>query len=188
MNKVILHGHLARNPEIRYSQNQQQTAVTRFTLAVNRRFQSENGQKADFINCVALGKTAEIIDKYFLQGSPIVVSGRIQTGSYTNKDGVKVYTFDVLVEDFDFAGNKNNSASSGAQQRPQNQQTNNTGSNQQAGYTPAQYAGGFTPAGMGPSTPNFPNAQSPQAAVPNDYSANGFMNIPDGLDEELPFN
>ena len=202
MNKVVLHGRLTRDPELRYSQNQQQTAVTRFTLAVNRRIQTEGGVKADFINCVAFGKTAETIEKYFRQGSQITLSGRIQTGNYTNKDGTKVNTFDVVIEEFDFVDSKNNSSTAGTQAKtyaPQqsssqnNPQSNRTGSYQQPGFTPAQYAGGFVPAGMQPqqSLPPQPKAsqQTPPASqLPDAYAANGFMNIPEGLDEELPFN
>lgn len=149
MNKVILMGRLTRDPEIRYSQNEQSTAVARYTLAVDRRFTRNNSgdqQTADFINCVAFGRSAEFAEKYFRKGLKIVVTGRIQTGSYTNRDGQKVYTTDVVVEDQEFAESK--SASS------------------------ENYSGAFTPA----------DRPSPSAA------GDGFMNIPDGIDEELPFN
>ncbi|MCI8505772.1 MAG: single-stranded DNA-binding protein [Lachnospiraceae bacterium] len=115
MNKVILMGRLTRDPDIRYSQNGM--AVARYTLAVDRRFSrgSENGndqQTADFIGCVAFGKSAEFAEKYLHQGTKIAVTGRIQTGSYTNRDGQKVYTTDVVVEDQEFAESKNAAAQS----------------------------------------------------------------------------
>ena len=97
MNKVILMGRLTRDPDIRYSAGENSTAVARYTLAVDRRFRRDGEQTADFISCVAFGRTAEFAEKYFHQGIRIVISGRIQTGSYTNRDGVKVYTTDVVV-------------------------------------------------------------------------------------------
>lgn len=148
MNKVILMGRLTRDPEIRYSQGEQSTAIARYTLAVDRRFSRNNGgdqQTADFIGCVAFGRSAEFAEKYFRKGLKIVITGRIQTGSYTNRDGQKVYTTDVVVEDQEFAESK--SASS-------------------------ENTGGFAPM----------DRPSPSAA------GDGFMNIPDGIDEELPFN
>lgn len=109
MNKVILMGRLVRDPDIRYSQGENTTTIARFTLAVDRRFKREGEeQTADFINCVAFGKTAEVVEKYLAQGRKIVVEGRWQTGSYTNKDGVKVYTNDCYVENLEFAESKNN--------------------------------------------------------------------------------
>ena len=141
MNKVILMGRLTRDPEIRYSQGERSTAVARYSLAVNRTFKRDGEPDADFINCVAFGRQAEFAEKYFHKGIRIVITGRIQTGSYTNKDGVKVYTTDVAVEEQEFAESKANSQ--------QNQQSNNTG--------------------------------------PVSDSGDGFMNIPDGVDEELPF-
>ena len=118
MNKVILMGRLARDPEVRYSQAAEPIAIARYTLAVDRRFQrrdnSGNEQTADFISCVAFGKSGEFAEKYLKQGTKIVISGRIQTGSYTNKDGNKVYTTEVVVEDQEFAESKNaSSANSG---------------------------------------------------------------------------
>lgn len=106
MNKAILIGRLTRDPDIRYTQGEQSMAIARFTLAVNRRYIKGNEQQADFISCVAFGKTAEFIEKYAHQGTKLVTEGRIQTGSYTNKDGVKVYTTDVVVESCEFAENK----------------------------------------------------------------------------------
>ena len=152
MNKVIMMGRLTRDPEVRYSQGESATAVARYTLAVDRRF-NRNGDEntADFINCVAFGRAGEFAEKYFRKGTKVAVTGRIQTGSYTNKDGVRVYTTDVVVEDQEFAESKNSAA-------------NNDGG----------YAGG----GYG----NAPARPQPSAA------ADGFMNIPDGIDEELPFN
>lgn len=108
MNKVILCGRLTRDPEVRYSQNSQQAmAVARFTLAVDRKFKRDGDQQtADFISCIAFGKTAEFAEKYCRQGTKLIVEGRWQTGSYTNKDGNKVYTNDCLVESMEFAESK----------------------------------------------------------------------------------
>lgn len=155
MNKVILMGRLTRDPEVRYTQGDNQMAIARYTLAVDRRFNRGNDENtADFISCVAFGKSGEFAEKYLRKGTKIAVSGRIQTGSYTNKDGVKVYTTDVVVEDQEFAESKN--------------------SNSEGGYGNNSYGGGF---GGGNS-----QAAAPMAA------GDGFMNIPDGIDEELPFN
>jgi single-strand DNA-binding protein len=150
MNKVILMGRLTRDPEVRYSQGESAMAIARYSLAVDRRGRgnSQDGQTADFINIVAFGKSGEFAEKYLRKGTKVVVTGRIQTGSYTNKDGVKVYTTDVVAEDQEFAESKNSSS-------------NNGGS-------------------FGGS--NYSNEPAPAAA------GDGFMNIPDGIDEELPFN
>ena len=114
MNKVILMGRLTRDPEVRYSQGENATAVARYTLAVDRRFNRNNDeQTADFINCVAFGRSGEFAEKYLHKGTKIAITGRIQTGSYTNKDGVRVYTTDVVVEDQEFAESKNASAANG---------------------------------------------------------------------------
>ena len=150
MNKVILMGRLTRDPEVRYSQGDNPMAIARYTLAVDRRFRrgSDGDQTADFIGCVAFGKSGEFAEKYFRQGLKVIVTGRIQTGSYTNKDGQKVYTTDVVVEDQEFAESKAASEQSAA----------SYGARQEA-------------------------APAPSAPV-----GDGFMNIPDGLDEELPFS
>lgn len=137
MNSVQLLGRLTRDPDVRYTDSG--STIARFSLAVDRRFKQEGGETADFINCVAFGKTAEFIEKYFTKGLKIALNGRIQTGSYTNKDNVKVFTTDVVVENVEFAESKNNNS--------------NTVSNTSAS----------TPSG-------------------------DFMSIPDGIDEELPFN
>ena len=144
MNKAILSGRLTRDPEVRYSQGEQATAIARYTLAVDRRGRGtkEGEQTADFISCVAFGKAGEFAEKYLKKGTKMIVTGRIQTGSYTNKEGVKVYTTEVVVEEQEFAESKNSS------------QGNNG------------------------------NAQS----APNTSEDDGFMDIPDGIDEELPFN
>ncbi len=141
MNKVILVGRLTRDPEIRYSSGEIQTAVARYMLAVERRFKRNNEPTADFIQCVVFGKSAEFAEKYFRQGMRISVSGRIQTGSYTNKDGVRVYTTEVIVEEQEFAESKSESASA--------------------------------------------HAHVSQEGASSD---DGFMNIPDNIDEELPFH
>ena len=138
MNKVILMGRLTRDPEVRYSQGENPMAIARYSLAVDRRFNRNNqdGQTADFINCVAFGRNGEFAEKYLRKGTKILAEGRIQTGSYTNKDGVKVYTTDVVVENQEFAESK--------------------------------------------------GSQSEGAAAPRPAD-DGFMNIPDGI-EELPFS
>ena len=113
MNKAILMGRLTRDPEVRYSQGDNQMAIARYTLAVDRRFNRNNDENtADFIPCVAFGKAGEFAERYFRKGTKIAVTGRIQTGSYTNKDGVKVYTTEVIVEEQEFAESKNSSARS----------------------------------------------------------------------------
>ena len=152
MNSVVLIGRLTRDPEVRYSSGENQTAVARYTLAVDRRFRRDGEPTADFIPCVIFGRSAEFAEKYFRQGLKVVVTGRIQTGSYTNKDGQKVYTTDVVVEEQEFAESK---ATSDA----------NAGS--------FSHAGGF---------------QQAPAPTPAADAGDGFMNIPDGIDEELPFN
>lgn len=139
MNKVILMGRLCADPEVRYTQNQNQTAVARYRLAVDRRFKREGDQTADFIPCVAFGKAAQFAEYYLHRGTKIIITGRIQTGSYTNRDGQKVYTTDVVIEEQEFAESKSASG-------------NIEGS-------------------------------APQATDPD-----GFMSLPDGIDEELPFN
>lgn len=106
MNKVILMGRLTRDPEVRYSQGEQATAVARYTLAVDRRGRSQENS-ADFIQCVAFGKAGEFVERYLHKGTKIVLTGRIQTGSYTNKEGQRVYTTDIVAEDQEFAESKN---------------------------------------------------------------------------------
>ena len=127
MNKVQLVGRLTRDPEIRYSQGENATATARFSVAVNRRFKnSEGNYDADFINCVAFGKSAEFVEKYFKKGMAIGLTGRIQTGSYTNKDGQKVYTTDVVVEETEFVESKGASSSDNSNtSRPAPNVTNN---------------------------------------------------------------
>lgn len=135
MNKVVLVGRLTRDPEIRYANNEKNTCTARFSLAINRKFKTNGQYEADFPNCVAMGKTAEFVEKYFHKGDMIALDGHIQTGSYTNKDGNKVYTTDVFAENVEFAQSKSDSGNS--------------------------------------------NNSKP--------SSDGFMNIPDGIEDELPF-
>ena len=147
MNKVILIGRLTRDAEIRYSQGENSTAIARFSLAVDRRFKRDNDeQSADFINCVAFNKTAEFLERFGRKGTKFALEGRIQTGSYTNKDGQKVYTTDVMVESQEFAESKSASQQNGNSQ---------------------------------PSAPTRPD--------PASASGDGFMSIPDGIEEEMPF-
>ena len=139
MNKVILMGRLTRDAEVRYSQGENSTAVARFSLAVDRRFKRDgDDQTADFINCVAFGKTGEFIERFGKKGVKFLVEGRIQTGSYLNADKQKVYTTDVVVEQVEFAESK---GSGDTQEQP----------------------------------------------APKPINGDGFMSIPDGIDEELPF-
>lgn len=140
MNKVILMGRLARDPDVRYSQGENSLCIARYTLAVDRRHSKDGEAEADFISCVSFGKAAEFTEKYLKKGMKVLVSGRIVTGSYTNKDGNKVYTTDVCVEEQEFAEGKRDG--------------NNTGTETNKGQ------------------------QS---------SDDGFMNVPDGIDEDLPF-
>ena len=143
MNKVILMGRLTKDPEVRYGAGENSTAVARYTIAVDRRFKRDGEQNADFIGCVAFGRNAEFAEKYLRQGTKIVLTGRIQTGSYTNRDGQKVYTTDIVVEEQEFAENK--AAGNGGQN----------------------------------------NYSRPSAATSD---TDGFMTIPDGIDDELPFS
>ena len=163
MNKVILMGRLTRDPEVRYSQGEQPMAIARYSLAVDRRFNrnSQDGQTADFINCVAFGRQGEFAEKYLKQGTKIVISGRIQTGSYTNRDGVKVYTTDVVVEEQDFAESKAAASS---------------------------YTGGYQQQGGYQSAPEPQAAPAPtNRPAPSEAVSDGFMTIPEGIEEELPF-
>ena len=150
MNKAILMGRLTRDPNVRYSprnNSQEEMAIARYTLAVDRRGAKDGQQSADFISCVAFGRDGEFAEKYLKQGTKVVVTGRIQTGSYTNRDGQKVYTTDVIVEEQEFAESKSSAAA-----------------NSGAAYTPSR--------------------PEPSAAA-----GDGFMNIPDGVEDEgLPFN
>ena len=145
MNKVIEIGRLVREPEIRYSQGENTTCIARYTLAVDRKFKQEGQPTADFINCIAFGKLGEFAEKYLHKGTKILAEGRIQTGSYTNKDGVKVYTTEVVVENCEFAESKNAQGGEG-------------------GYAQAR-------------------SSQPAPVAADD----GFMNIPDGI-EDLPFS
>ena len=113
MNKVILMGRLTRDPDVRYSQGENPTAIARYSLAVDRRFNRNDENNTDFINIVAFGRAGEFAEKYLHKGTKVLVTGRIQTGSYTNKDGQKVYTTDVVAEDQEFAESKNASSEGG---------------------------------------------------------------------------
>lgn len=159
MNKVILMGRLTRDPEVRYSQGASQTSVARFSVAVDRRFKRDGEPDADFFNCTAFGKQAEFIEKYLHKGTKIVLCGRVQNDNYTNKDGQMVYSVRIMVDEIEFAESKN--ASGGGEDNYNNGGSYNNG----GGYN----GGGYNP---------------PAASGAGD----GFMNIPDGIEEELPFN
>lgn len=141
MNKVILIGRATKDTEARYTSGENSMCIARYTLAVDRRFKRDGDQSADFIPCVAFGKAGEFAEKYIKKGTKIAVSGRIQTGSYTNKDGVKVYTTEVVVEEQEFAESKSGNSGSDRKQTEAKQD-----------------------------------------------NMDGFMSIPDGIDDELPFN
>ena len=159
MNKVILMGRLTRDPEVRYSQGASQTSVARFSVAVDRRFKREGEPDADFFNCTAFGRQAEFVERYLHKGIKIVLCGRIQNDNYTNKDGQMVYSVRVMVDEIEFAESKNASGGNAG-----------GGYNNAGGYNNGGYAGGGS------------SAPAPSGA------GDGFMNIPDGIDEELPFN
>ena len=149
MNKVILMGRLTRDPNVRYSprnNSQEEMAIARYTLAVDRRGAKDGQQSADFISCVAFGKNGEFAEKYFKQGTKIAITGRIQTGSYTNRDGQKIYTTDVVIEEQEFAESR------------------------------------------AESDANRANFQHQAAPAPSADAGDGFMNIPEGIDDVLPFN
>ena len=150
MNKVILMGRFTRDPEVRYSQGASQTAVARFSIAVDR-FKREGEPDADFFNCTCCGKQAEFVERYLHKGTKVVLSGRVQNDNYTNKDGQMVYSVRIMVDEIEFAESKNAAGGS------------------DSGYNNGGYAGGN----------NAPAASG---------AGDGFMNIPDGIDEELPFN
>ncbi|MBQ9157570.1 MAG: single-stranded DNA-binding protein [Eubacterium sp.] len=176
MNKVVLMGRLTRNPDVRYSQGERSTCVARYTLAVNRRFRREGDQDADFISCVAFGRQGEFAEKYLKQGTKIVISGRIQTGSYTNRDGIKVYTTDVVVEEQDFAESK--AAASGYA---------GGGYQQQDAYQPAAGYQSQAPAPAPAPAPAAPQPTMTSRPAPSEAVSDGFMTIPEGIEEELPF-
>lgn len=115
MNKVILIGRLTNEPEVRYTQGNNAMAIVRYTLAVDRRFNRDGEQTVDFIPCVVFGKSAEFAEKYFNKGMRVAVSGRVQTGSYTNKEGVKVHTTEIVVDEQEFADGKSNNQTAPAQ-------------------------------------------------------------------------
>ena len=149
MNKVILMGNLTRDPEIRYSQGENSLAIARFSLAINRRFARQGDTDVDFFNCTAFGKTAEFVEKYFKQGSRMALTGRVQNDNYTNKNGEKVYSVQIIAEEVEFAERKNASGNAGN----------------------GDFGGGGS-----------------NAPAPNSTPGDDFMNIPDGIDEGLPFN
>ena len=191
-------GRLTRDPDVRYSQGEQSTAYARYTVAVDRRFRRDgDGQTADFISCVAFGRQAEFAEKYLRKGIKIALTGRIQTGSYTNRDGQKVYTTDVVVEEQEFAeskaasgqnaGNYNgaggynnnnyNSGNNGNYSNNNNNSNNNNDSNSAGSSNNSGYNNNAGSAGGAPE--GRPD--------PENAAGDGFMNIPDGIDEELPF-
>ena len=205
MNKVVLMGRLTKDPDVRYASGENSTTVARYTLAVDRRFKRDGEATADFISCVAFGRQAEVAGQYFHRGTKLTISGRIQTGSYTGKDGQKVYTTDVVVEEQEFAESKTTTETGeqnaqpqqqpvqpqaqAPQQRPVQQQQvpypsqqrqsrpQRSGYMQQQQY-PQQNRGGYIGHG------NYPAQPVRRGSAPDD----GFMDIPDGEMEELPFS
>jgi len=163
MNKVVLMGRLTKEPDVRQSQGAEPVTIARYTLAVDRRGKKQEGQQADFISCVAFGKAGEFAEKYLHKGTKICVSGRIQTGSYTRQDGIKAYTTDVVIEEQEFAESKNSDSGRAAMD------------DQMA----AMYTGQRSQEGQ-------QDRPGQQGSIEN--AMEGFMNIPDGIDEELPFN
>lgn len=155
MNKAILMGRLTRNPDIRYTQGEKPVCIARYTLAVDRRFKRDGEQEADFISCVAFGRQAEFAEKYLQKGTKVVVSGRIQTGSYTNREGARVYTTDIVVEEQDFAESKASAAGSEPESK----------------------------ASAAESAPK----QKEETAANQPPLQDGFMTIPEGIEDELPF-
>ena len=162
MNKVVLMGRLTREPDVRQSQGAETVTIARYTLAVDRRGKKQEGQQADFISCVAFGKAGEFAEKYLHKGTKICVSGRIQTGSYTRQDGTKAYTTDVVIEEQEFAESKADSGRAAMDDQ-----------------MAAMYAGQRSQEGQ-------QDRSGQQGSIEN--AMEGFMNIPDGIDEELPFN
>jgi len=151
MNRVVLTGRLTKDPEVRYG-GENNTAIASFTLAVNRRFVNKdnpNAPTADFIRCMTFGKTAEFVEKYFHKGQKADLEGRIQTGSYQNKDGQTVYTTDVVVENIEFGESKN---------------------------------------AVGGGTSSNGTSSNRTSAVNTSNNTQQFINIPEGIDEQLPFN
>jgi single-strand DNA-binding protein len=166
MNKVILMGRLTRDPEVRYSQGGSQMAIARFSIAVDRRFRREGEPDADFFNCTAFGKQAEFVERFLHKGTKIVTCGRIQNDNYTNKDGQMVYSVRIMVDEIEFAESKNAQGGEGGY-------GNNGGFGGNGGFSGNN--GGF-------GGNSGYNRTAPSGA------GDGFMNIPDGIDEELPFN
>ena len=143
MNSVQLIGRLTRDPDVRYSNGETAIAIARFTVAVDRRIKKDSENNADFINCIAFGKTGEVVEKYFRKGQRIALNGRIQTGSYTNNEGQKIYTTGVIAENIEFVESKNSSSGYDSSSKPD----------------------------------------------PSQASVDGFMDIPDNVDDQgLPFN
>ena len=167
MNKAILLGRLTKDPDIRQSQGAEPVTIARYTLAVDRRARKQDGQQADFISCVAFGKAGEFAEKYLHKGTKICVSGRIQTGSYTRQDGTKAYTTDVVIEEQEFAESKADAGRSAMDDQ-----------------MAAMYAGtdGRQRSQEGQQDGAGQQGSWEQSAM------EGFLNIPDGIDEELPFN
>lgn len=162
MNKVVLMGRLTKDPDVRQSQGAEPVTIARYTLAVDRRGKKQEGQQADFISCVAFGKAGEFAEKYLHKGTKICVSGRIQTGSYTRQDGTKAYTTDVVIEEQEFAESKADSGRAAMDDQ-----------------MAAMYAGQRSQEGQ-------QDRSGQQGSI--ESAMEGFMNIPDGIDEELPFN
>ena len=176
INKVVLLGRIVRDPEVRYTQGENPVCICRYTIAVPRKYHREGDQEADFINCVVFGKNAEFAEKYFVKGKRYCISGHLQTGSYQNKEGQTVYYTEVVVEDQDFADSADDAGNGNGNTGGKTQQRSDGSGNQRQGN--GQRSGGNRASG------NRQQAQRP----PQQPAGDGFMNIPDGINEELPFN
>lgn len=173
INKVVLLGRIVRDPEVRYTQGENPVCICRYTIAVPRKYHREGDQEADFINCVVFGKNAEFAEKYFVKGKRYCISGHLQTGSYQNKEGQTVYYTEVVVEDQDFADSADDAGNGNGNTDSKTQQRSGGSGNQRQGN--GQRSGGNRASGSRQQPPQQP-------------AGDGFMNIPDGIDEELPFN
>lgn len=182
MNKVILMGRLTRDPDIRYTQGDNSMCIAKFSLAVDRRFvrNSQDGATADFFNCTAFGKLAEHVERFYRKGTKTLLSGRIQNDNYTNREGQKVYSVQIIVEELEFAESKSASNAGGG--------NSYGGGNNYGGGSGNSYGGNNYGGNGGSSYGNSGYSAPAQNQNSASDALDGFMNIPDGIDEELPFS